>query len=240
MRLPPRRRLLALAGLAALVVVPFAMRGASRREARQERPGGAAETSADVAAVAPAVCAGAALQPENAAFEERIVELVNAQRRAAGLSPLKRVEPLTSSARWFAHDMASNDYFAEDHDTYRREGNRLVRACDWGARLGWFYPGWTALAENIAAGYETPEKVVAVWLGSPSHRAKMLGQGQWETGAGYWAGGSAGHYWVQDFGRRTASRSAAEGGLAAPAAGHGLVECPAGSGAGLRGGSRNP
>ena len=104
------------------------------------------------------------------------MELVNAQRRAAGLPPLKRVEALAGSARWFAGDMAREDYFARDHDTYRREGGRLVRACDWSTRLGWFYPGWSSLAENIAAGYATPEEVVAGWLGSAAHRAKMLGQ----------------------------------------------------------------
>jgi hypothetical protein len=128
---------------------------------------------------------------------------VNARRRAVGLPPLKRVEELAGSARWFARDMASEDYFAEDHGSWRREGGRLVRACEWSARLDWYYPGWTSLAENIAAGDATPEEVVAGWLGSPAHRANVLGHGQWETGAGYWAGGSQGHYWVQDFGRRS-------------------------------------
>jgi hypothetical protein len=37
---------------------------------------------------------------------------------------------------------------------------------------------------------------------SPGHRAKILDLSYWETGAGYWAGGSEGHYWVEDFGRR--------------------------------------
>ena len=211
MGLARRWRLLALAGplLAALAVLSSTMPGARRRAVRQVPPAAAAEATAEVAAMAPAGCAGAALQPENAAFEQRVVDLVNTQRRAAGLPPLKPVESLTSAARWFAHDMASNDYFAQDHDTYRREGGRLVRACDWSERLAWFYPGGSALAENIAAGYDTPEKVVAVWLGSPSNRAKMLAHGQWETGAGYWAGGSAGHYWVLDLGRRAGASAAA-------------------------------
>jgi hypothetical protein len=112
------------------------------------------------------------------------------------------VEPLTSSARWFAQDMASEDYFAADHASYRRDDGRLVRACEWSARLGWYYPGWTSLAENTAAGDERPEQVVAGWLASPNHRANVFGRTHWETGAGYWAGGSQRHYWVQDFGRR--------------------------------------
>ncbi len=212
--LPPWR-LLALVGLAtALVVIPLAMRSSTKaRESGRPQPVATASSAAPAgsatavprpaeAASAAPTCAGPAPAAENAAFEVRLVELVNAQRRSFGLPPLKRIEPLTDSARWFARDMASEDYFAEDHDTYSREHGRLVRVCDWSARLGSFYPGWTALAENIAAGYETPEEAVAGWMSSPGHRAKILGHGHWETGAGYWTGGSEGQYWVQDFGRR--------------------------------------
>jgi hypothetical protein len=39
-------------------------------------------------------------------------------------------------------------------------------------------------------------------MGSSGHRANILGTGSWETGVGYRAGASYGHYWVQDFGRR--------------------------------------
>ena len=127
---------------------------------------------------------------------------MNEERRAAGLPPLKRVEPLTASARFFAHLMARDDYFAEDHDTYRRRGGRLERVCDWTDRLASFYAGWNALGETIASGYESPEEVVAAWMGSPVHRAQILGRNHWETGAGYSSGGSEGRYWVQDFGRR--------------------------------------
>jgi uncharacterized protein YkwD len=205
MGLRSRWRLLALVvGLPTALAALLAMCGESRRDAGRSRDGTGVEAADGAAAsAAPGACAGPAPQPQRAAFEERVVELVNERRQLAGEPPLKRVEPLTGSARWFAHDMASEDYFPEDHDTWRREGGRLVRTCDWGARLGWYYPRWTSLAENIAAGDETPEQVVAGWLASPAHRASMLGHGYWETGAGYWAGGSKRHYWVQDFGRRT-------------------------------------
>jgi uncharacterized protein YkwD len=89
--------------------------------------------------------------------------------------------------------MATQDYVAEDHNSYARSGGDLRLACRWSTRIGWFYASWTALAETIAAGHETPEEVVRGWMESPGHRAKILSRRHWETGAGYWAGGSEGH-----------------------------------------------
>jgi uncharacterized protein YkwD len=147
-------------------------------------------------------CAGDAPAAAHADLEQRLAVLVNEQRRAAGLPPLKTVEPLAGSARFFARLMAEDNYFPEDHDTYRRVGDRLVRVCDWSARIATFYPDWTSLAETIASGYGRPEEVVAGWMASPGHRAKILGRANWETGVGCWTGGSLGWYWAQDFGRR--------------------------------------
>jgi uncharacterized protein YkwD len=137
----------------------------------------------------------------NAAFEAEVVELVNAERRAAGLPPLEVAAPLTAAARWFAHDMASNGYFASDHDTYARAGGQLAHVCGWSARISSFGGDWVALAENIAAGAASPRDVVAGWLSSPTHRANILGRDFRQTGVGYWNGGPQGSYWVQDFGR---------------------------------------
>ena len=166
------------------------------------RPSAAFHRPAASSPVARASCAGPAPAALNAAFEQEVVELVNAERRAAGLPPLKLVEPLTGAARWFARDMAVAGYFPPDHDTYDTAQGRLVRVCSWSTRVSAFYGGWTALAENIAAGAESPREVVAGWMRSPGHRAKILGRGHSETGVGYWNGGPQGSYWVQDFGQR--------------------------------------
>jgi uncharacterized protein YkwD len=215
----------ALVGLVAVaLVLPLALRLAGPRgpaaslatDTGEARPGASPAEDAvsadadpliadpgpdDPAGTDPA-CAAAAPEPERADFEERAVVLVNEERRAAGLPPLKRVEPLALSSRFFARLMAAEDYFAEDHDTYRRRRGRLVHVCDWTARIAAFYAGWNAIGENIASGYESPEEVVEAWMDSPVHRARVLGRNHWETGAGYSSGGSERHYWVQDFGRR--------------------------------------
>jgi uncharacterized protein YkwD len=181
----PRLRLLSIVGLSLAALAHASLPRPS--------PGRPPESSG---------CAGPPPAAANADFEARVVEVLNERRRAVGLPPLKRVEELTGSSRWFAQAMATQDYFPEDHHSYVRSGDDLRRACDWSTRVGWFYAGWNAIAETIAAGHETPEEVVRGWMESPGHRAKILGRGYWETGAGYWAGGSEGHYWVEDFGRR--------------------------------------
>ena len=206
--LPPRRRLAAIVGLllAALAFVALAIHSPDRRAAHTRPP--TAHTVAGAPAGepqhprVPSACAGPAPAAGNVDFEARVVELVNQRRGAAGLPPLKRVEELAGSSRWFARSMATEDYLPEDHDSYVRSAGQLRRACRWSARIGWFYPGWAAFAETIGAGHETPEQVVQSWMESPGHRAKILGRNYWETGAGYWAGGSEGHYWALDFGRR--------------------------------------
>ena len=89
-----------------------------------------------------------------------MIELVNQQRRANGLPPLKHEPSLTDAARWYAKDMVDDDYFGPGHDTYDRSGGRLVRVCAWSARIGAFYTGANALGENLGEGYSSPQEVV--------------------------------------------------------------------------------
>lgn len=132
----------------------------------------------------------------NADFEQRVVELVNDERKNRNLPPLKRNSDLDYAARYHARDMAEDSYF--NHDTY--DGS--VKVCGWSTRVGKFYTNWNSLAENIAAGYTTPADVMQGWMNSSGHRANILGSSHREIGVGYWPGGSYRHYWVQDFGHR--------------------------------------
>ena len=58
--------------------------------------------------------------------------------------------------------------------------------------------GWTAAAENIAAGY-TPTTVVEGWHGSAGHYANIMG-GYTDIGIGYSVSASGQGYFTQDFG----------------------------------------
>ena len=142
-------------------------------------------------------CGGVYVPVQSAAFEQELVNRINAERGRRGLPPLKRVTTLDDASRYHAADMGLDDY--SKHDSY--DGDTLV--CTWSERIGSYYGPRLALSENIAAGYSTPESVMGAWMGSQGHRENILSEAVFELGVGYWTGaGRYGRYWVADFGRR--------------------------------------
>ena len=147
-------------------------------------------------------CGGGFAPPVNAEYEQQVVELVNAERANAGLPPLKRATPLDQAARYHATDMGQDDYF--DHATHDRVDGQSVYVCAWDTRIGTYYANREWLAENIAYGLDTPQRVMQGWMGSPGHRDNILHREMWEIGVGYSEGSSTyRRHWVQDFGRRS-------------------------------------
>lgn len=145
-------------------------------------------------------CGGEIAPAVNQGYEQEVVELVNAERAARGLPPLKRVIELDQSSRYHATDMGQDDYF--DHDTYDRVGGNLVLVCGTWDRIQAYYP--SPQAENIAAGYTSPQSVMNGWMNSDGHRANILSTNSWEFGVGYYEGGGSYYrYWVQNFGKRS-------------------------------------
>lgn len=125
------------------------------------------------------------------AFEAEVLALVNAERSKENLSALSFDARLQASAEAHSLDMATNDCF--QHNS--------CNGTDWDVRVRGYYPDG-GFGENIAAGYTTPEAVVAVWMNSPGHRANILNSDYLGIGIGYsyQAGTTYGHYWTQDFG----------------------------------------
>ncbi len=138
----------------------------------------------------------------NADFEARVAELINQERaRNGNLPPLKLVSALSAAARYHAADMGNDDYF--NHDSMDRVGGSLKRVCGTFERISLWYKGWNGAAENIAAGYNSPEQVMESWMSSEGHRANILNPDYTEFGVGYFAGaGTFPSYWAQDFGVR--------------------------------------
>ena len=112
--------------------------------------GSAVETSQNLPSLQFTGCSPIYLAAINPVYEQQVVELVNIERINSGLPPLKRVSQLDAAARFHAKDMAVDAYFS--HDSYDRSGDNLYKVCGWAERVGGFFPAWTWLGENIAAG----------------------------------------------------------------------------------------
>ncbi len=133
-----------------------------------------------------------------ASYDDEVIRLVNVERDSAGgLAPLKGESHLAAAALRHSNDMATNmvtyiDHVGTDGSTF----DQRIREAG--------YLSYTALAENIAAGYSTPAAVMAGWMGSSGHRANILNTNLREIGVSY-VYGNAGyrHYWTQDFGARS-------------------------------------
>jgi uncharacterized protein YkwD len=127
----------------------------------------------------------------NASFVDRVVQLINAARQQEGLAPLSPTATLVEAAQKQAKAVAEASrlsHTAPDGSTV--EGR--VQAAGYG--------GWTMLGEVCAAGDASPETVVADWLASSEHRARLLDPAFREIGAGYYylSGSSFEHWWVVD------------------------------------------
>ena len=129
-------------------------------------------------------------------FGEQVVALVNQERAGAGCPPLAIDERLVAAAQGHSEDMAANDFFSHTGSDGSEPWERMEAA-------GY---DWSRAAENIAAGYPTPEEVVAAWMNSMGHRNNILNCALVDTGVGYVYladdGGSVNyhHYWTHAFG----------------------------------------
>jgi uncharacterized protein YkwD len=133
-----------------------------------------------------------AAAPANA-YAARVLELTNAERQKAGLAPLTLSAPLTRSAAGYADVLASSGCFAHSCGPVPEMVKRDELAG---------YTDWSAVAENIAAGYATADDVFNAWMASAGHRANILNGTYRDTGIGVATGGPYGIYWTEEFGAR--------------------------------------
>jgi len=143
----------------------------------------------------PGLASPTVIASENAAFVDQVVELINAVRRQEGLEPLSPAASLMEAAQREARAMAESGLLSHTGPDGSTMGERAQAAG---------YTGWTALGEVIAAGHTSPEAVVAEWLASPEHRARLLDPAYKELGAGYYYLSDTiyGHWWVVDLAAR--------------------------------------
>ena len=122
-------------------------------------------------------------------YIQKVLELVNVERKNEGLSELQLDSTLCQAAEVRAKEIS----VLFEHT--RPNGTQCFTAMD---ELGYRY---MAAGENIAAGQATPEKVVDSWMHSEGHRANILSSSFSRIGIGYYALSNDiyGHYWVQMF-----------------------------------------
>ncbi|MGG5736658.1 MULTISPECIES: CAP domain-containing protein [Bacillus cereus group] len=119
-------------------------------------------------------------------FEQRVVELTNAERAKQGLSALQIDTELSKVARIKSEDMQKNNYFDHNSPTYGSPFDMMKK----------FGISYTSAGENIAQGQRTPEEVVQAWMNSAGHRANILNNSFTHIGVGYV---ESGNYWTQQF-----------------------------------------
>lgn len=123
------------------------------------------------------------------AYEQQVVDLVNKERAAAGLSPLKVNTALANVAEKKAADMRDNNYFSHTSPTYGSPFDMMKQ----------FGISYTSAGENIAKGQRTPAEVMNGWMNSPGHKANILNSSYTEIGVGYVTDSNGTGYWVQEF-----------------------------------------
>ena len=153
-----------------------------------------APATADIKSAAPATTAApaSAAAPTSSnigAYEQQVVDLVNKERAAAGLSALKVNTTLANVAEKKAEDLRDNNYFAHQSPTYGSPFDMMKQ----------FGISYTSAGENIAKGQKTPDEVMNGWMNSEGHRANILNSSYTEIGVGYVTDSNGGTYWVQEF-----------------------------------------
>lgn len=96
--------------------------------------------------------------------QKRLVELTNAERQKAGLSPVLENTALDKAAAAKAQNMFAENYWAH----FAPSGKT-----PWDFILGTGYK-FTFAGENLAKNFYSSDDVVKAWMASPTHRDNLL------------------------------------------------------------------
>lgn len=128
--------------------------------------------------------------------DQGILELTNQLRVQHGCTPLTLSPALSAAAMEHSTDMATNNFLGHTGSDGSSPGKRLDE-------VGYTF---TLAAENVAAGYTTPQEVVNAWYNETApndgHRRNILNCDLKEIGIGQASNPNSTYhfYWTQDFG----------------------------------------
>lgn len=146
------------------------------------------EDSAEAEAVKYEIDLGLA-QRNDSEMSAKILELVNFHRDSLGLSMLT-LDNAYASAFAVEHTQYMIDLAKINHDNFGYRSEAIK-----------YHDNAETVGENVAYGYETPEKVVSAWLKSPGHKAIIEGKFT-HTGFGVMKGSKGHLYFTQLFYRK--------------------------------------
>jgi uncharacterized protein YkwD len=113
--------------------------------------------------------AAAASAPRQA-MRDAVGCLVNHQRAAHGLPPLRASAPLTRSAQRWSDEMVAR--------------HRFSHGSDFAGRISGAGYNWAQVGENIATGFATPRAVVRAWMADAIHCQNILDPAYRDLGVG--------------------------------------------------------
>ena len=119
-----------------------------------------------------------------------VLGLINAERARAGLAPVAWQDQVAAAAMAHSIDQARMNLMTHTGSDGSDAGARLTQA-------GFVWHAW---GENVAAGYMSVPAVFAGWMGSPGHKAQILGNYLY-IGMGASASTTGTVYWTLDFAR---------------------------------------
>jgi uncharacterized YkwD family protein len=127
--------------------------------------------------------------PSELSLEQEVLDLVNAERKKAGVSPLALDWELSRVAKTKSQDMVSKNYFSHQSPTYGSPFDMMKH----------FGISYKTAGENIASGQRSAAEVMKSWMASPGHRENILKAEYTHLGVGYVVGGAYGTMWTQQF-----------------------------------------
>ncbi len=195
--------LLCLAGCAAATTTNAVSPATPASSATLSRPGVRTSTATTAARTPVHTATASPSQPAPRAtatvtfsdFAARALARTNSYRGQFGCPPLRENAKLDQSALLHSQDMARNGYFDHNSPSGQTPWDRIHAA-------GYQF---STAAENIAAGYSTPEAVIDAFFNetppNDGHRRNLLNCSLRDVGFGYWyqSGSPYGSYWTQDF-----------------------------------------
>lgn len=122
-------------------------------------------------------------------LEDQVLTLVNKERAARGLAPLKMNWEVQRCARLKSQDMINKGYFSHTSPTYGSPFNMMEN----------FGIHFSAAGENIAYGQTSAQQVMNAWMNSSGHRANILSPIYTQIGVGAAKKSNGTLYWTQMF-----------------------------------------